>query len=96
MRRNIVPAVAGSLADVHNGDPWRSPPSKAHVDEVLRQALARLYNHLGTTTDARTVPWTTRQAAGQAPSTLLAFFDSESRMLRIANAGAGVRFWAVV
>jgi serine/threonine protein phosphatase PrpC len=30
--------------------------------------------------------------AGQAPSTLLAFLDSESRMLRIANAGAGRAF----
>lgn len=92
MRRNIVPAVAGSLADVHNDDPLRSPPSKAHIDEALRQALARLDNDLRTTTDARAVPWTTRQAAGQAPSTLLAFFDSESRMLRIANAGAGRAF----
>jgi serine/threonine protein phosphatase PrpC len=101
MRRNIVPAVAGSLADVHNDNPLRSPPSKAHIDEALRQALARLDNDLRTitttttttttTTDARTVPWTTRQA-GQAPSTLLAFFDSESRMLRIANAGAGRAF----
>jgi hypothetical protein len=91
MRRNIVPAVAGSLADVHNDNPLRSPPSKAHIDEALRQALALLHNDLRTTTDARTVPWTTRQA-GQAPSTLLAFFDSESRMLRIANADAGRAF----
>ena len=91
MRRNIVPAVAGSLADVHKDDPLRSPPAKAHIDEALRQALARLYNDLGTTTNARTVTWTMRQA-GQAPSTLLAFLDSESRMLRIANAGAGRAF----
>jgi hypothetical protein len=91
MRRNVVPAVAGSLADVYNDDPLRSPPSKVHIDEALRQALALLDNDLRTTTDARTFPWTTRQA-GQAPSTLLAFFDSESRMLHIANTGAGRAF----
>ena len=95
MRRNIVPAVAGSLADVYNEDPLRFPPPEAaHIDEALRQALTRLDNDARTTTDARTVPapWTTRQA-GQAPSTLLAFFDSESRKLRIANAGAGRAFF---
>ena len=101
MRRNIVPAVAGSLADAHSGDPVRFPPSKAHIDEALRQALALLDNDLRTTTtmttattasDARTVPLTTWQQTGQVPSTLLAFFDSESRMLRIANAGAGRAF----
>ena len=77
MRKNIVPAVAGSLADVYNSNdnPLRSPPSKAHIDEALRQALASLDN------DARSVPWKT--------STLLAFFDSESRVLRIVHAGAG-------
>jgi hypothetical protein len=96
MRRNIVPAVAGSLADVYNDNPLQFPPSKAHIDGALRQALALLDGDLRTTTtttttDARTVPLTTRQA-GQAPSTLLAFFDSESRMLRIANAGAGRAF----
>ncbi|KAI0277741.1 hypothetical protein BGY98DRAFT_977858 [Russula aff. rugulosa BPL654] len=79
MRRNIVPAVAGSLADVYNDNP---------------QALARLDSDVRTTADVRTVPLATRQA-GQAPSTLLAFFDSESRMLRIANAGAGRAFLAV-
>src|SRR6266852_4374652 len=86
MRRNIIPAVAGSLADVYNDDPLRSPPSKAHIEEVLRQALARLDN------DVRTVPWTTARQVDHAPSTLLAFFDSESRVLRIANAGAGRAF----
>jgi serine/threonine protein phosphatase PrpC len=91
MRRNIVPAVAGSLADVYNDNPLQLPPSKAHIDEALRQALARLDSDVRTTADVRTVPLTTRQA-GQAPSTLLAFFDSESRMLRIANAGAGRAF----
>ncbi len=44
-----------------------------------------------TTTDARVVPGTTRKA-GQTPSTLLAFFDSESRVLRIANTGTGRAF----
>ena len=92
MRRNIVPAVAGSLADAHSGDPVRFPPSKAHIDEALRQALALLDNDLRTMTmtttmttaasDARTVPLTTRQQTGQVPSTLLAFFDSESQIGR--------------
>ena len=101
MQRNIVPAVAGSLANVHSGDPVRFPPSKVHIDEALRQALALLDDDLRTTTattttvtaaDACTVPLTTWQQAGRVLSMLLEFFDSESRMLRIANAGAGRTF----
>ena len=94
MRRNIVPAIAGSLADAHNAT---LPPPDADIDEALRQALARLDSDI----DARTgdPPWA-RQAGGPAsssspsspPSTLLAFFDSESRVLRVANAGAGRAF----
>jgi hypothetical protein len=93
MRRNIVPAIAGSLADAHNAT---LPPPDADIDEALRQALARLDSDI----DARTgdLPWA-RQAGGPAsssspssPSTLLAFFDSESRVLRVANAGAGRAF----
>jgi hypothetical protein len=33
MRRNIVPAIAGSLADAHNAT---LPPPDADIDEVLR------------------------------------------------------------
>jgi hypothetical protein len=36
MRRNIVPAIAGSLADTHNAT---LPPPDADIDEALRQAL---------------------------------------------------------
>ena len=93
-RRNIVPAIVGSLADAHNAT---LPPPDADIDEALRQALALLDSDI----DARTgdPPWA-RQAGGLAsssspsspPSTLLAFFDSESRVLRVANAGAGRAF----
>jgi hypothetical protein len=91
MRRNIVPAVAGSLADVHNDYPSRLSSPKADVDEALRQALAHLDDDARTTTDTRVVPGTIRKA-GQTPSTLLAFFDSDSRVLRIANMGTGRAF----
>ena len=93
MRRNIIPAVAGSLADVYNTANDQSsapPPPKTHIDEALRQTLVRLDDDVRTT-DARAAPWTPRHTS-QAPSTLLAFFDSESRMLHIANTGAGRAF----
>jgi serine/threonine protein phosphatase PrpC len=102
MRRNIVPAVAGSLADVYsNTKDHLSPPapaSKTRIDEALRQALIQLDDDARTTTitDARPgVAWTARhasQATSPPLSTLLAFFDSESRMLHIANVGAGHAF----
>jgi hypothetical protein len=40
MRRNIVAAAAGSLADVHNvaNDHLSSSSPKARIDEALRQA----------------------------------------------------------
>ncbi|KAI0255219.1 hypothetical protein BJV78DRAFT_1151656 [Lactifluus subvellereus] len=80
-QRNIVPAVAGALADVH---PANCPPPNTHIDDALRHALARL------DTDARTgVPWARHASPA---STLLAFFDSESRVLRIANTGTGRAF----
>jgi serine/threonine protein phosphatase PrpC len=85
MRRNIVPAVAGSLADAHNDANDHLSPPKTRIDEALKQALDRLDD------DARAAPWITPHTS-QAPSTLLAFFDSESRMLHIANASAGRAF----
>lgn len=97
IRRNIVAAVVGSLADVYNTveNPSSVPsPPKTQIDEALRQALARLDDDVRTRTDARArraAPWTTRHTS-QAPSTLLAFFDSDSHMLRIANTGAGRAF----
>jgi hypothetical protein len=86
MRRNIVSAIAGSLAGAHNAT---LPPPDAYIDEALRQALARLDSDI----DERTgdPPWA-RQVVGSSPSSpsmLLAFFDSESRVLRVANARAG-------
>jgi hypothetical protein len=93
MRRNIVPAIASSLADAHNAT---LPPPDADIDEALRQALARLDSDI----EARTgdPPWA-RQAGGpvsssspSSPSTLLAFFNSEPCVLRVANAGAGRAF----
>ena len=111
MRRNVVPAVAGSLADVYNNTnehlspppppplPPLPPPPKTPIDEALRQALTCLDDDVRsmTTTDTRlAAPWVTRyanQATNQPLSTtLLAFFDSESHMLHIANAGAGRAF----
>ncbi|KAH9069357.1 hypothetical protein EDB83DRAFT_2314394 [Lactarius deliciosus] len=81
IRRNIVAAVAGALADVHSTG---HPPPSTHVDDALRQALVHLDD------DARTgQPWA--QNAGRA-SALLAFFDSESRVLRVANTGAARAF----
>jgi hypothetical protein len=80
-QRNVVLAVAGALADVHHAN---HPPPNAHVNNALRHALAQL------DTDARTgAPWARHASPA---STLLAFFDSESRVLRIANTGAGRAF----
>jgi hypothetical protein len=85
IRRNIVAAVAGALADAHNA---ANHHPAAHIDDALRDALVRLDD------DARTgQPWA--RHAGRA-SALLAFFDSESRVLRVANTGRAVRSWAVV
>ena len=79
IRRNIVAAVAGALADAHGAD--HHPPPSPHINDAMRYALVHLDD------DARTgQPWA--RDAGRA-STLLAFFDSESRMLRVANSGAG-------
>ncbi|KAH9961033.1 hypothetical protein BC827DRAFT_1204563 [Russula dissimulans] len=83
VRRSIIPAIAGSLADVHNST---RPPPDTHIDDALRQTLARLDIDISAQTGAA---WT-RQAS--PTSTLVAFFDSESRVLRIANAGAGRAF----
>ncbi|KAH9019167.1 hypothetical protein EDB85DRAFT_582561 [Lactarius pseudohatsudake] len=81
IQRNIVGAVAGALADAHSAG---HPPPSTHVDDALRQALVHLDD------DARTgQAWA--QNAGRA-SALLAFFDSESRVLRVANTGAGRAF----
>ncbi|KAH8990008.1 hypothetical protein EDB86DRAFT_2831311 [Lactarius hatsudake] len=81
IRGNIVATVAGALADAHSAG---HPPSSTHLDDALRQALVRLDD------DARTgQPWA--QNAGRA-SALLAFFDSESRVLRVANTGAARAF----
>ena len=93
MGRNIVSDVACSLADAHNAT---LPPPDADIDEALRLALARLDSDI----DARTGdPSWARQAGGPAsssspssPSTLLVFFDSESRVLRVANAASGRAF----
>jgi hypothetical protein len=75
IRRNIIAAVAGALADAHSAD---HPPPSPHIDDALRDSLVRL-------DDTRTgQPWA--RNAGRA-SALLAFFDSESRMLRVANTG---------
>jgi hypothetical protein len=81
MRRNIVLAVAGELADVHDTN---RPPPNAFIDNALRQALTQL------DIDARTAaPWTRHASPA---STLLAFYDSGSRVLRVANTGAGRAF----
>ncbi|KAH9961693.1 hypothetical protein BGW80DRAFT_890724 [Lactifluus volemus] len=84
MRRNIVPAVAGALADVHHAN---RPPPDAQIDNALRQALTQLY------IDVRTPPWisTSTRDARRPASTLLAFYDSESRILRIANTSSAGR-----
>ncbi len=81
LRRTIVSAVAGALADAHSAN--HAPPS-AEIDDALRSALVRLDE------DARTgQPWARDASRAEA---LLAFFDSESRVLRIANTGAGCAF----
>lgn len=81
IQRNIVAAVAGALADAHSAN---RPPPSPHIDDALRHAIVHLDD------DARMgQPWA--QHAGRA-SALLAFFDSESRLLRVANTGAGRAF----
>jgi hypothetical protein len=83
IRRNIIAAVAGALADAHGAD-HHHPSHSPHIDDALRYALVCLDD------DARTgQPWA--RHAGRA-STLLAFFDSESRVLRVANTGASRAF----
>ncbi|KAF8259969.1 hypothetical protein EI94DRAFT_1812370 [Lactarius quietus] len=81
IRSNIIAAVAGALADAHGANhPLPSP----QIDDALRHALVRLDD------DARTAqPWA--RNAGRA-SALLAFFDSESRVLRVANTSPGRAF----
>jgi hypothetical protein len=79
IRRNIVAAIAGALADAHGAN--HNPPS---IDDALWDALVRVDD------DARTgQPWA--RHAGCA-SALLAFFDSESCVLRVANTGSGRAF----
>ncbi|KAH9019163.1 hypothetical protein EDB85DRAFT_1896823 [Lactarius pseudohatsudake] len=57
------------------------PPPSTHVDDALRHALVRLDD------DARTEqPWVQNVGCALA---LLAFSDSESRVLRVASTGAG-------
>jgi hypothetical protein len=93
MRRTIVPAVAGSLADVHNSN---LPPPDADINDALRQVLARLDDDVNPDVRTAGYPSWARQVSPEQspspPSTLLAFFDSESRVLRVANAGAGRAF----
>jgi hypothetical protein len=94
MRRNVVPAIAGSLADVHNS---ALPPPDADIDEALRQALARLDGDVNSGVLTGSTLWPRQVSpeplsSSSSPSTLLAFFDSESRVLRVANAGAGRAF----
>lgn len=82
IRKNIVAAAAGALADAHGAD--RASTSPHIINDALRHALARLDD------DARAgQPWA--QHAGRA-SALLTFFDSESRVLRVANTGPGRAF----
>ncbi|KAH8990006.1 hypothetical protein EDB86DRAFT_3104202 [Lactarius hatsudake] len=77
IRTNIVAAAADAHGAGH-------PPPSTHVVDALRQALVHLDD------DARTgQPWA--QNARHA-SALLAFFDSESRVLRVANTGTGRTF----
>jgi len=85
VRRNIIPAIAGFLADVYNST---RPPPETHIDDALKQTLARL--DIDIDIGARTGAAWARKAS--PTSTLVAFFDSESRVLRIANAGAGRAF----
>jgi serine/threonine protein phosphatase PrpC len=81
IRKNIIAAVAGALADAYNAD---HPPPSTHIDNALRDALVRLDD------DVRTgQPWA--RNAGRA-SALLAFFDSKSRVLRVVNTGPGRAF----
>ncbi|KAI0261745.1 hypothetical protein BC834DRAFT_426746 [Gloeopeniophorella convolvens] len=78
MRQSVVPAVAGALADLHKS---AQPPAGPKIDDTLRRALGRL-DH-----DARTgAPWTGKAGPSTA---LLAYFDSQSRVLRVVNTGAG-------
>ena len=80
IQRNIVAAVAGALADAHAVNHHHPP----RIDDALRNALVRLDD------DARTgQPWARHASRASA---LLAFFDSESRMLRVANTGPGRAF----
>jgi serine/threonine protein phosphatase PrpC len=80
IRRNIVAAVAGALADAHGAN--HHPPP---IDDDLRNALVRLDD------DAQTGQPSARDA-GRALALLAFFFDSESRVLRVANTGAGRAF----
>ncbi|KAI9436240.1 hypothetical protein H4582DRAFT_463871 [Lactarius indigo] len=80
IRRNVV-AAAAAAADAHSAS---HPPPSTHIDDALRNALVRLDD------DVRTGQLLA-QNAGRA-SALLAFFDSESRVLRVANTGPGRPF----
>lgn len=91
MRRNIVPAIVGSLADAHNAP---LPPPDADTDEALRHALARFDGDIDARTGdpPREMQTVGSSSSASSQSTLLALLDSESRVLRVANAGAGRAF----
>ena len=80
IKRNIIAAIAGALADAYNTD-------HHHIDDALRHALVRLDD------DARTgQPWARNATAAGRTSALVAFFDSEERVLRVVNTGPGRAF----
>jgi hypothetical protein len=81
IRRNVIAAIAGALADAQSAND--SPPGP-HIIDTLRPALGRFDN------DARTGrPWA--RNADRA-SALLAFFDPEERLLRVDNSGPSLAF----
>ena len=80
IKRNVIAAIAGALADAYNTD-------HHHIDDALRHALVRLDD------DARTgQPWARNATAAERTSALVAFFDSEERVLRVVNTGPGRAF----
>ena len=75
IKRNIIAAIVGALANAYH-------TPHIDIDDALRHALVRLDD------DARTgQPWARNTA--ERTSALVAFFDSEERVLRVVNTGSG-------
>ncbi|KAA1475905.1 protein serine/threonine phosphatase 2C [Dentipellis sp. KUC8613] len=97
LRENMIPALAGALADLfsHYRPPDDAPPPPAHtIDATIQDTFALLDDDIvfGTLerafkTDSKADAINVLAPAYAGACALLAFYDSESRVLRVALTG---------